>query len=126
MNALQTENGSSCWNSDACQDEDQQFLHLEFGRPVQVASLKIEFQAGFIAEICHVQLKQASGDWIDVEELEPVDNHDFQEFALNANGDNKNDLTGTALKLVFEEFTDFYGRVTIYRLEVWGKEVPPA
>lgn len=29
----------------------------------------------------------------------------------------------SALKLVFEDPTDFYERVTIYRLEVWGQEV---
>jgi len=117
MNALKTEEESSCWNSDSCHDDQQQYLLLDFRRPVYVQTLKIEFQAGFIAETCAVQLQTSDKTWIDLEELELEDNHDMQEFALA-----KETTMGTALKLVFEEFTDFYGRVTIYRIEVWGKE----
>lgn len=118
MNALDTENGSSCWNSDAANDSSQ-YLVIDFQRNVQVSSLKMEFQAGFIAETCTVQLKPVSNNdtWIDLEDIEPEDNHDVQEFSLDS------ESTGTALKLVFDDFTDFYGRVTIYRIEVWGKEV---
>lgn len=42
---------------------------------------------------------------------------DMQTFALNRG-------EGTTLKLVLDEFTDFYGHITIYRLEVWGLDRP--
>lgn len=118
MNALNIHDGSTCWNSDACSDNEQQYLLLDFRRPVHVESLKIEFQAGFIAEECTVMLQTSSDEWIVLKDLEPKDNHDFQTFSLEKGRETK----GTALKLVFDEFTDFYGRVTIYRIEVWGKE----
>ncbi len=123
MNALQTTDHSStstCWNSDACDKEQAQFFVLEFQRPVQLHSLAIEFQAGFIGETCKVQLLTSKGDWKDLVEVEPEDNHDLQTFSLLVNNEA---WTGTALKLVFDDFTDFYGRVTIYRIQVWGKEV---
>jgi hypothetical protein len=41
----------------------------------------------------------------------------MQTFALNRG-------EGTTLKLVFDEFTDFYGHITIYRIEVWGLDRP--
>jgi hypothetical protein len=66
-----------------------------------------------------VKLQTSDNEWLDLEELEPEDNHDMQTFSLVKD----ESCTGTALKLVFDEFTDFYGRVTIYRIEVWGQEV---
>ena len=120
MNALNTSEGSSCWNSDACEDDQQQFLLLDFRRSVKVHSLKIEFQAGFIAETCHVKLQTSDNEWINLKELEPEDTHDIQTFSLVEDDEPS---TGTALKLVFGEFTDFYGRVTIYTIEAWGQEV---
>jgi hypothetical protein len=122
LHALDLENGQSCWNSDACPDGQSQYFLLEFGRSVIPTTVKIEFQAGFIAETCQVQLQTNDDTWMTVvDELEPRDNHDYQTFSLDSN----TTLSGTALKFVLNDFTDFYGRVTIYRMEVWGKEVVP-
>lgn len=69
-----------------------------------------------------MQLQTKDDTWMNVvDELEPQDNHDYQTFSLDSN----TTLSGTALKFVLNDFTDFYGRVTIYRMEVWGKEVVP-
>ena len=112
MNALDT--GSSCWNSDASSDKKHSFL-IDFRRLCQVHEVRMQFQAGFVAESCRVQLKK-DGEWIDVVELEPEDTLEVQSFPVG-------DRQACALKLVFDDFTDFYGRVIIYRIEVWGNEI---
>jgi hypothetical protein len=54
-----------------------------------------------------------------VEEIEADDDHELQSFPLSVT----DATTTTALKIVFDETTDFYGRVIVYQLEVWGKEL---
>jgi hypothetical protein len=110
MNALDIENGTSCWNSD---QGESQFYTLYFSRLIEVQDLKIQFQAGFSAEHCIVEAK-VDGVWRLIDELEPEDVLQIQSFPLKTRCD--------AVKLSFHEFTDFYGRITIYRIEVWGKE----
>jgi hypothetical protein len=121
MNAMVE--GSSCWNSDA--SEEEKLFLVDFGRAVEIHELRLEFQAGFAAEVCGVQLlvrrRGPQGDnddeeWTGVDELEPKDTHELQSFILKCS-------VGTALKLIFDEFKDFYGRVTLYRIEVWGREL---
>ena len=114
MNALNTNDGSSCWNSDSS-DKQQHFV-IDFKRVVKVQDLRLQFQAGFVSESVKVLLQTPDDKWTDLQELELEDTLDIQIFALKSG-------EGTALKLVFDEFTDFYGRITIYRIEVWGLEV---
>ena len=59
----------------------------------------------------------ASKTWSKVEEIEADDDHELQSFPLSVADET------TALKVVFDETTDFYGRVIVYQLQVWGKEV---
>jgi Sad1 / UNC-like C-terminal len=114
MNALNTKDSSSCWNSDSS-DKQQNFV-IDFKRVVKVQDLRLQFQAGFVSESVNVLLQTPDDKWIDLQELEVEDTLDIQTYALKSG-------EGTALKLVFDEFTDFYGRITIYRIEVWGLEV---
>lgn len=134
MHALQTKDGSTCWNSDSCHnDAKQQSLVIDFQRPVLVNELRFQFQAGFTAETCHVQLLQTTAvddshnhQWVDCwQDLELEDSLELQTFVLTRtirNGPQVEVCVGSALKLTFEDFTDFYGRITVYRIEVWGKE----
>lgn len=144
---------SSSWNSEGnCAGET--YLLVQFARPVQPTVVKLQFQAGFSAQICHVwavdaAVVGASNDdtttndtttttgqeekppppptiasllW---DEIELEDVHELQESQL---GECSNDSDNTriesvqGLKLVFQDFTDFYGRVILYRLEIWGHE----
>ena len=58
-------------------------------------------------------------DWLELEEpIEPEDVNDVQTFEIT-----DADRTCNMLRLSFEGSSDFYGRVTIYKLEVWGSEV---
>jgi hypothetical protein len=110
MNALDLANGTSCWNSDT--GEAQSFT-IDFFRKIQIHALKLQFQAGFVGEICQVEAK-LDDEWQVIDELQPEDVLEVQSFPLST--------CCETLKLTFTDFTDFYGRVTIYRLEVWGDE----
>lgn len=117
MNVLKMEDSSSCWYSDG-KEGSTQALSIHFGRPVRPTELKIQFQAGFVAESCQVQVQNSnsSGGWDTVEEIEPSDCHEVQSFPVECKE------ATDSIKIIFDEFTDFYGRVMVYQLGVWGKE----
>ncbi len=61
-------------------------------------------------------------EWEELNELflDPIDSTDIQTFYSD-------ELTidpCTAMRIEFEKSTDFYGRIVIYSLEVWGLEIP--
>lgn len=114
MNALDVENGSSSWNSEG-NTKSETTLTVHFGRPVIPVTLKLQFQAGFSAESCAVYAEGATTMLLN--ELELSDVHEVQTYELS----NKQ-LPSNSLKLVLDDFCDFYGRVILYRLEVWGHE----
>jgi len=122
MNALDTDNSSSCWNSegsvDSCSDNSSWFL-VDFKRPVQPSEIRIQFQAGFCAASCSIYYNLNSTDeWKILDDtIEWEDIYQMQSYSLPTT-----DCAITALKLVFSDTTDFYGRITVYRLEVWGKD----
>jgi hypothetical protein len=84
--------------------------------------LRVQFQAGFSAEQTFVSKQSKDGQGYEqIEELETEDEHEMQVFPLPGGTDEKS--ATSSIKLVFDEFTDFYGRVIVYQLEVRGKEV---
>jgi Sad1 / UNC-like C-terminal len=110
-----------CWNSNP---GDQQYIILKFGRPVRMMEIKIQFQAGFSSEILRLRVSTNNNNnnsnvWKDIEdnELEPEDKLGIQSFPL------VDQPQGTDLRIDFLDFRDFYGRIVIYRLQVWGLEV---
>ena len=125
MNALDLVNTSSCWNSEGSDDQSSQWIQLDFGRPVLPRQLRLQFQAGFSAESCAVQTKVASSEdtggsrWTTMETFELCDAHQLQVRRIH---ESRTDSACTSLRLVFDDFTDFYGRVTIYQLEILGEE----
>ena len=116
MNALDVENGSSSWNSEG-NSKNETALTLNFGRRVIAVTLKLQFQAGFSAESCKVYAADGDNGTTFVEVLEFDDVHEVQSCELA-----QSDLSVSSLKLVLDDFCDFYGRVILYRLEVWGHE----
>lgn len=112
QNALE-DSDSKCWNSD---QGENQFYVIKFGRSVRVKEVKVEFQAGFASEIMTVQAL-SSGAWSEVDELEPKDALGLQGFLL------EKPVECTEIRLEFEECKDFYGRITVYRIQAWGHEV---
>ena len=119
MNALNMEDGSSCWYSEGGDDSSTQSYTVTFGRKVLPKEVRIQFQAGFSAEDCQVHIRSESGTWELVDELEASDTHELQTFPL----DGSSSKVADAMKIVFGECTDFYGRVMVYRLGVYGTEI---
>jgi hypothetical protein len=125
MNVLDYENALSCWNSEGDpKGKTSSHLIIHFGREVIPKELHIQFQAGFVAEEMKVLRCLAGADnreqWIEIDDFEVDDDHEVQLFHLAEQGSS---IKASALKLIFEECTDFYGRITIYKLQVWGQEV---
>ena len=63
------------------------------------------------------QQNNAEEEWGESEELfvDPIDSNDVQTFSA--------DIDAEALRIEFGRSKDFHGRIVIYSLEVWGKEV---
>merc|ERR1712176_1241028 len=55
MNALKTDDTSSCWYSDGTEG-DSQFFIVNFNRLVEPKQLKLQYQAGFAGESCQLEL----------------------------------------------------------------------
>lgn len=132
MNALDIGNESTCWNSDGQADgELENIFVLHFHRDVQIDQIKIQFQGGFVAEECVLFTAKKSGDntngsslsWREIEDayIEPENINSIQDFSLEEV--NEGHRQCNTMKLSFESSSDFYGRVIIYKLEVWGKEI---
>ena len=93
---------------------------IDFGRLVQPMELRVQFQAGFVGEELSVLFLNDKKEWQDLCEIEADDDHDMQNYVFSEEG--ATIPTTSAIKVVFSECTDFYGRVTIYQIQVWGKE----
>mmetsp|Transcript_3520 Transcript_3520/g.9308 ORF Transcript_3520/g.9308 Transcript_3520/m.9308 type:complete len:168 (-) Transcript_3520:390-893(-) len=127
--ALDCENALTSWNSEGSRNgKNENFLVVDFtgggkhpDRTVKIEELCLQFQAGFAAEELTVYVRTTEGGigpWSKAEELEADDDHDLQSFPLSPAEE-----AATAIKIVFNETTDFYGRVILYQLQVWGKEI---
>ncbi|CAJ1942396.1 unnamed protein product [Cylindrotheca closterium] len=121
--AFDYENDTNCWNSEGSSSGKQDcYFIVEFERLVIPTEVRIQFQAGFSSEEVYVsRLGANANSYEPVDELEAEDEHEMQVFPLPVTDEAKEG--SSALKLEFKEFTDFYGRVTIYQLQVWGHEI---
>ena len=116
--ALDTTNLSSCYNSDAPPEDKPILFSILFQRKISPRNIKIQFQGGFAA--LEFTISSTDGNEEDVMRMETdaEDVNDLQEFEF------EDSFECTGLKIRFDDSADFYGRITIYRLEVWGYECP--
>lgn len=124
MNALDTKNESSCWNSDGQADgEIENSFVVNFHRKVLVEEIRIQFQGGFACEECTLYSSSENNEWkeIDNADIEPENINSIQSFPLGEDVDQEDRLCN-AVQIGFHSMSDFYGRVIIYKLEVWGEE----
>jgi hypothetical protein len=75
------------------------------------------FQGGFVGTRCAVQVQSAEGKWEIKQTVYPEDVNRRQMFELSLGDDPIRDV-----KLVFEQSSDFFGRITIYDLDILGRE----
>ena len=106
---------SSCWNSD---QGSSQFIILDFQRQVHTEQIHLLFQGGFVGQdaVLLVRTKEEPIQWKELQPFEPVNDNSMQIFPCDAK-------YVTALKIVFRNSSDFYGRVIVYQLDVRGREV---
>lgn len=110
---------TTCWNS--AQGSPQQIL-LQFRRIVNVDHIHIMFQGGFVGQDVQllVQIEGGAPQWQQLQvDIEPEDVNEMQRFACPVSN-------ATAMQIIFQRSTDFYGRVIIYRLDATGREVAAA
>ena len=87
---------------------------------MQPTSVALQFQAGFVAQEGRIEcLVAANDEWQTVlDDVEWDDAHQVQTLALPPG----KCPPCLALRIVLEEGTDFYGRVILYQVQVWGTE----
>lgn len=113
------------------------YYEIYFQRPVtSVREIRLQFQGGFVGMDCTVYKKKLQSnhsankscngcDWEELEEIfvDPVESNDIQIFQAEVDTVSSDDFDPcTALRIEFRKSSDFYGRIVIYSLEVWGLE----
>ncbi|KAG2235549.1 hypothetical protein INT48_003112 [Thamnidium elegans] len=107
----------TCWNSE--QGLPQNIL-LDFPSPVLVESIVLQFQGGFAGKTCIAvgSTPESPNDYhVEIGRFYPQDINPTQTFNFTATEGLKR------VKIIFEEGTDFYGRITIYKLDILGKKL---
>jgi len=95
----------TCWNSD---QGSPQYILISFNQPqAKISQLQIQFQGGFVGNQCHLIVN--SDEKVD---FYPEDSNKLQTFPIELTGVNQ-------LKISFGGSTDFFGRITIYQLNLF-------
>ena len=66
----------------------------------------------------------ADDEWEEFDELfmETIDSNEVQKFCVESDPPQSSNESCDAIRIEFGKGTDFYGRIVIYSLEVWGFE----
>jgi hypothetical protein len=93
-----------------------QYIQLVFPSPVVPRRISLTFQGGFVGTACLVTTRsQDATTWQELTRIYPEDVNRAQVFDLTAGEPVK------AIKLIFEESSDFFGRITVYNLMIEGQ-----
>jgi len=108
----------TCWTS---QQGLPQYIQLAFSSPVIPRRISLTFQGGFVGTTCAVATRsQDATSWQELTRIYPEDVNRPQMFDLTTGEPVK------GIKLIFEESSDFFGRITVYDLmiegQIWGNE----
>ena len=86
--------------------------------------IALTFQGGFVGTRCSVDVRVTSQsmEWRTMTHIYPEDINRRQSFELKGEEEVQNLVESgvESLKLVFEQSSDFFGRITIYDLKVEG------
>jgi hypothetical protein len=133
-------------NSSSSSINAAQYYEIYFHRLVQIHEIRVQFQGGFVGLDCGVYKHQDNTNsdndsndednsnlkWEEMEELymDPIDTTDVQSFYSDIEVDNVSTASSsptnqavTAIRIEFGKSTDFYGRIVLYSIEVWGMEI---
>ncbi|KAF9098006.1 Nuclear receptor 2C2-associated protein [Mortierella sp. GBA35] len=109
---LTDDSEETCWNSEA---GTPQFIVIDFGRKVNIESFQLMFQGGFVGKTCQVLAWTDQGEFVDMMRFYPEDINPFPV----AESDRQ---TTSRVKIIFESSTDFFGRITVYKLDILGQD----
>ncbi|RKO99310.1 hypothetical protein CXG81DRAFT_20583 [Caulochytrium protostelioides] len=107
----------TCWNSD---EGAAQWVDLQFDRPVEIFAVHLMCQGGFVpreAKLTAPPPSQATDAPAAAFTFYPDDVNSRQVFTTDA------PLRGNHFRLHLSTSSDFFGRVTIYHLQMYGREV---
>ncbi|XP_033108788.1 nuclear receptor 2C2-associated protein-like [Anneissia japonica] len=105
-------NDETCWNSD---EGSPQWVKVEFPETVFLTSIHMQFQGGFVGKTCTLEGQSSDEEEFDlITECYPDDSNALQIFPV------KDCEAIKRLKITFKESTDFFGRVTVYKLDILG------
>ncbi|KAF8499221.1 galactose-binding domain-like protein, partial [Russula emetica] len=112
-------NPETCWTSQQAHIITQglpQYIQLLFPSPVIPRHISLTFQGGFVGTACIVTTRsQDATSWQELTRIYPEDVNRAQVFDLTAGEPVK------GIKLLFEESSDFFGRITVYNLMIEGQ-----
>eukprot|EP01041_Mallomonas_annulata_P011351 gene11351-23758_t len=101
----------SCWNSD---QGTPQFVLIDFNRIVNMSEIRIAFQGGFVGQRSIIEGGITLENLTYIDEIHPLDDNSLQTF--NFPSQTNPPIQCRYFRLTFPESTDFYGRITIYKL----------
>lgn len=111
----------TCWTS---QQGLPQYIQLAFPSPVIPQRAAITFQGGFAGMRCSVEIPVGGdtdkGTWQTFCRIFPEDVNRKQTFDLIPASSDVIQKGVDSLRLVFEESSDFFGRITVYDLQIEG------
>ncbi|KAF9984240.1 Nuclear receptor 2C2-associated protein [Mortierella antarctica] len=108
----------TCWNSES---GTPQFIVIDFGRKVQIETIQLMFQGGFVGKTCQVLAWTDQAEFIDMMRFYPEDINPLQiSFSFPVTEADRQ--TTSRIKIVFESSTDFFGRITVYKLDILGQD----
>ncbi|XP_063431235.1 nuclear receptor 2C2-associated protein-like isoform X2 [Mytilus trossulus] len=106
---LVDEEDDTCWNSD---QGSPQWIAVEFDQEEIITEIRIKFQGGFAGRKCCAESLDTSEKII---EFYPDDVNSLQSFKLDKPQPVKK------IKVIFNNSTDFFGRITIYQFDILGE-----
>ncbi|VDI16808.1 nuclear receptor 2C2-associated protein-like [Mytilus galloprovincialis] len=106
---LVDEEDDTCWNSD---QGSPQWIAVEFDEEELITEIRIKFQGGFAGRECWAERLDTSEKII---EFYPDDVNSLQSFKLDKPHHVKK------IKVIFNNSTDFFGRITIYQFDILGE-----
>lgn len=99
----------TCWNSEA---GTPQWIVIDFEQECNLSYFEIEFQGGFVGKDCHLEIGNEEIKCL--ESFFPEDKNALQRFKL------KETKRAKTFKFLFNESSDFFGRIIIYKLALYS------
>ncbi|EIM21056.1 hypothetical protein WALSEDRAFT_19726, partial [Wallemia mellicola CBS 633.66] len=98
----------SCWSSN---NGKNQFILIKLKNFFKLKQFNLTFQGGFSGKLCQILLYK-DDDFVYQQPFYPQDNNKLQSFYL------QEIFEVNKIKLLFNDSTDFFGRITIYNLDL--------